>query len=239
MANGAESKKNQQARDYIMDIILSSPPGTKLPSERELMDHLNYSRPTIQHAIDDLVLAGYIYKVQRQGAFIANTNHCTNLNRISSFTETAQELGVVASTEIIEQTTVPANDYIALKMQCAVGSPMHFFVRRRNHVDTPVMLDYSYFADFAVSNIRKRDAQHSIYQYIEQVKRLTIGSSDVKIEATLPEPEIADLLKIAHDEPLILMERFSRLADGRTFEYTSSYAVSKYNKFALTSVRRG
>lgn len=239
MMNGTENKKNQQAKDYIMEIIRSSPAGTKLPSERELMDHLNFSRPTVQHAIDDLVLAGYIYKVQRKGAFTANTNHCTNLNRISSFVETAQELGVTASTEIIEQSIIPANDYIARKMQCAVGGPIHFYVRRRSHANTPVVIDYSYFADFAVSNIKLRDVTRSVYQYIEQVKRLTIGSSDTTIGAVLPEPEIAALLKISATEPLILTERYTRLTDGRTFEYTISYTISKYNKFAVTSVRRG
>ena len=235
----SESKKNQQAREYIMDIILSSPAGSKLPSERELMEHLNFSRPTIQHAIDDLMLAGYLYKVQRQGAFISNTNHCINLNRISSFSETAQELGVSGSTEVIDQDIVPANDYIALKMQCPVGAPIHFFARRRYYGSTPVMMDYSYLADFAVAGIRNADVQKSIYQYIEHTRHLTIGSSDATMEAVIPEPEIAELLKISEAEPLMLMERFSRLTDGRTFEYTISYVVSKYNKFAVTSLRRG
>lgn len=88
------TKKNFQAREYIMNIILSSPIGTKLPSERELMSHLNFSRPTIQHAIDDLLLDGYLYRVKRQGTFIANNFRSTNLNRISSFNEAARELGV-------------------------------------------------------------------------------------------------------------------------------------------------
>ena len=233
------TKKNFQAREYIMNIILSSPIGTKLPSERELMSHPNFSRPTIQHAIDDLLLDGYLYRVKRQGTFIANNFRSTNLNRISSFNEAARELGVQPDTELLDQAIVPANEYMATKLDCPMGTIIHFFLRLRKHAGIPVILEYSYFTDFAVSNITKTDVTRSIYRYIEQIKGLSIGSSSVTIEAVLPEAEIAELLEVPNNEPLLQLERSSRLQDGHTFEYTNSFVVSRYNKFSVTSVRRG
>jgi len=45
------------------------PPGTRLPSERELLKRFNVSRGTVRKAIDGLEAEDLIYRVQGQGAF--------------------------------------------------------------------------------------------------------------------------------------------------------------------------
>ncbi|MEG1884217.1 MAG: GntR family transcriptional regulator [Clostridia bacterium] len=229
--------KTKIAQAYLMDIITSSPVGEKLPSERELVSHLNFSRPIIQRAIDNLLAEGYIYKVDRQGAFIAKNTLSNSLNRLSSFNETAQDIGTRASSEVIEKSIILADSFLASKMDCDVGDKIYYFLRLRKHSDTPIMVDYSYFTEFSISGISSQYLEGSIYKYIEQMKNLSIGSCASMIDAVLPEPEIAAMLKISCEEPLLQLDRVSRLSDGRIFEHTISYIVSRYYKISVNSFR--
>ena len=231
-------RKNQTAREYIMEMISSLPPGSKIPSERELMTHLGVSRPTIQHAIDSLQLEGYLYKVNRQGTFTSLHPRHTHLNRMQSFFEIVQDLGAISySTTVLEHSTIPANEFLANKMSCSVGDRIHYFIRLRKFANTPAVLEYTYFGDWAVKNITVNAAEKSIYRYIEDVMRLPIDFCDNFIEAVLPEEEIAKKLEIPVTEPVIQMERISMLKDGRIFEYCVSYSISRHNKFSVRAIR--
>ncbi|MBP3199396.1 MAG: GntR family transcriptional regulator [Butyrivibrio sp.] len=229
--------KTQIVKDYLIDIIVSSPVGTKIPSERELVSHLGFSRPIVQNAINSLLAAGYLYKVDRQGTFIAQNMRLNVLNRLRSFDEVAYDLNVMPSTEILDQDTITAGDILSSELDCSPDETIHYFLRLRKHSGIPVELDFSYYSDFAVSKITQRDLQKSIHRYIEDVKKLTISSSTSSIDAVFPEPEIAKYLEVSEDEPLLQLDTYSRLSDGRLFEHTISYIVSKYYKLSVISAR--
>lgn len=229
--------KTQIARDYLMDVITSSPVGTKLPSERELVTHLGFSRPIIQNAINSLLSTGYIYKVDRQGIFVAQNSRFYSLNRQNTFNEIANDLNTVPVTELIEQDIITAGDLVSKEFNCSPDEKIHYFLRLRKHSEMPVELDFSYFADFAVSNISPRYITSSIHKYVEEVKHLAIASSSSVIDAVFPEPEIAERLKLTPEEPLLQLNTYTRLTDGRIFEHTISYIVSRYYKLSVTSLR--
>lgn len=229
--------KTEKAKSYLMDIIMSSPIGTKLPSERELLSHLGYSRPVVQNAINDLFSQGYIYKINRRGAYVAQNSLSNTINRLRSFAETAQYLNTVATTELLERAIITADDYLAQKMNVDLNSKIHYFLRLRKLADTPVVLEYDYFTDFSVANITKKYITDSIYKYIEQVRQLSIDSSTTIIDAVSPEPEIAAMLQLSDGEPLLQLNKISRLSDGRIFEHSISFVLSKYYNISVTSIR--
>ncbi|HCS75651.1 MAG TPA: GntR family transcriptional regulator, partial [Clostridiales bacterium] len=45
-------------------------PGGLIPSERELMEQYQVSRITVRKAIDELVVEGYLYKIQGKGTYV-------------------------------------------------------------------------------------------------------------------------------------------------------------------------
>ena len=231
-------KKNQTTREYMLEMIATLPPGSKLPSERELMQHLRVSRPTIQHAINSLQLEGYLYKINRQGTFTSLYPRHTHLNRMQSFYETVQDLGAISySTTVLEHSVIPANEFLAKKMSCLVGDTIHYFMRLRKYGKTPATLEYAYFLEWAVKKISIHAAEKSIYRYIESTMRLPIDFCDNFIDAVLPEKEIAKILEIPTTEPILQMERISRLKDGRIFEYGISYSISRHSKFSVRAIR--
>ena len=229
--------KTQIAKEYLIEIITSSPVGARLPSERELVSHLGFSRPIIQNAVNSLLAEGYIYKVDRQGAFIAKNTHINSLNRLKTFNEVAQESNTVASTMLIDRSILNATDVLASDFNCKEGEKIHYYLRLRKIANRPVELDFSYYMDFAVSKITDRYLLTSIHKYVEDVMRLPIASSSSTIDAVIPEPEIASHLDISSEDPLLQLNTYSRLVDGRIFEHTISYIVSRYYKLSVTSVR--
>ncbi len=55
-------------KQQIMDGVLSS--GEKLPSKRELADHLGVSVITVQNCYENLIDEGYIYSIEKKGFFV-------------------------------------------------------------------------------------------------------------------------------------------------------------------------
>lgn len=63
-----------EIENYIMEIILAnlSLPNFKLPSERSLSLKFNTSREPVQHAYEDLIGKGYVFKKHGKGYYISN-----------------------------------------------------------------------------------------------------------------------------------------------------------------------
>ena len=59
--------KSADVKKELKKIILKMEGNEKLPSERELVKKFQYSRPTIQKALNDLLKEGLIYRIPRQG----------------------------------------------------------------------------------------------------------------------------------------------------------------------------
>lgn len=82
--------------DRIRELIVSEQlkPGDKLPSERELAEMMNVSRPTIREAFKILSATGFIHIRQGNGVFVAE--HSDRLDNLASLlflqTDTIYEL---------------------------------------------------------------------------------------------------------------------------------------------------
>lgn len=70
------SRSDHQSLYYQIQTIIKQeylgpdkPPGTKIPSERELLKRFNVSRGTVRKAIDGLEAEDLVYRVQGQGVF--------------------------------------------------------------------------------------------------------------------------------------------------------------------------
>ena len=173
-------KKYKVARQHLLDIILSSPNNTKIPSERDLIDQLGFSRPTIQKAIETLKNEGYLYKRDRQGTFTIERTLHRQITNLLGFTQEATDLGFEPHTILVayEKLQVPSD--IAAKMQIPEKSIVHFCKRLRKRDNLIIMLDHSYFADFALPDVSIDNFQGSIYEYVEHhTNRKKIGRAHV------------------------------------------------------------
>lgn len=224
-------------RKYLMDIIENSPPDTKIPSERDLIEQLELSRPTIQKAINTLQAEGYLYKIDRQGTFTCEKKVHKYLNNLAGFTQEAQSMGQKVYTVLLEHQIFDANHVLAQKMNIPVSTPVHYCARLRYYEDVPVMVDFSYFIGAVLDNATEDILSNSIYNYIENTLKLKISRAEITIDTLLPEKEMCDYLKIDSNTPVFKFEQIVRLGDGKIFEYSVSYKNPKYYKINVHATK--
>jgi GntR family transcriptional regulator/MocR family aminotransferase len=58
----------RQIKDDILGGRLKA--GEKLPSKRQLAEHLHISRVTVENAYSQLMAEGYLYSVEKSGYFV-------------------------------------------------------------------------------------------------------------------------------------------------------------------------
>lgn len=78
-----------QLKNLIIKKIESGdyPEESKIPSEQELCEKYNISRPTVRQAISELTNNGILYKVKGKGTFVSKSKSKININDFTGFTD--------------------------------------------------------------------------------------------------------------------------------------------------------
>lgn len=78
-----------QLKNMIIDKIESGEYGeeTKIPSEQELCEQYDISRPTVRQAVSELTSNGYLYKEKGKGTFVAKTKSKVDIKSYTGFTD--------------------------------------------------------------------------------------------------------------------------------------------------------
>ena len=91
----------------------SYPPGSMIPTEKELSQMFNISRTTVRQAIAALVQNDRLYRTKSKGTFVANPKTSQDFMRtIVSYDEDVRSTGRTPSTEVLKLEVSP----------CAVGA---------------------------------------------------------------------------------------------------------------------
>src|SRR3984893_6482699 len=91
----------------------SLPPGTRLPSEDELVQEYAVSRTTIRAAIQSLVQQGLVEIRRGKGTFVTQPKITQELTELTGFVEDMQALGRHAKAKVLDQQVVAANQVVA------------------------------------------------------------------------------------------------------------------------------
>ena len=82
--------------------------GQQMPTEEAIGALFSVSRITVRQALDGLAQAGYIYKVQGKGSFVASKKAGMQLNHLIGFSDEMRSLGLEPSTILVEQSYLSA-----------------------------------------------------------------------------------------------------------------------------------
>ena len=104
--------------------------------------------------------------------------------------------------------------------------PLHrlvWKVTRQRVVDgVASVLDIDYLDRELIPGLTKEIAQHSIYQYIEEVLKLQIGYAKKEILISPIDNRDKILLDLGKDQHVVTVRSQVHLADGRQFQFTES-----------------
>ena len=100
----------------LKNLILKSiekgeyPEDSKIPSEQELCETYNISRPTVRQAITELTNNGYLYKEKGKGTFVSKSKSRIDIRNYSGFTDSILDSQEPGDRNIISTTVVKGCD---------------------------------------------------------------------------------------------------------------------------------
>lgn len=204
-------------------------PGSRLPPERELCQMLGISRVTLRKALTALVEEGVLRAAQGRGWYLAAAERKEWPNRLESFSETAQRMGLVATSRVLRRETGPASFDEAEAFQIAPGTPLYRLERVRMLDGVPIAVDHSLVpADVAIGFDEVDFTLRSLYDTIAGVG-FELAQADTTIEARPADAALAGHLAIAAGTPVLEMRQIVRDRAQRPLLSSSiRYAGDRY-----------
>ena len=217
-------------------MIKDMPEGSRIPSERDLVNRFDGSRMTIRKSIDELVKERRLYRINGSGTFVAKDGHRKYLNNLVGFSKEVIEQGGIPTHKVIKLKNLKADAKLASKLEIEVGDPVAYVVRVHERDGDPVLLDYAYFNKTITENLTKKLCERSLYKYFEEKLGLKITTSIQEFFAEIVSDEVRKLLNIDPGTPIIKIENITFLDDGSVLEYTIGYRnPNKYRQITIAN----
>ncbi len=203
----------------------------KLPTEAELREKYNVSRYCVRNAIDVLIKLGLVYPVQGSGMYIRESKRegCLSLNNTRGITDELAGKKVVTKVESLE--LVEADEQLAARMKCEIGTPIYAIKRKRFVEGTPLSVEYTYYDQTLIPHIDEKIASGSLFRYIRENLGLSIAFADKVVSAEKLPKEAADWMGLEEGDPAIVIEDDVYLANGQMFNASKVYYNYKEARF--------
>mgnify|MGYP003877614025 CR=1 FL=1 len=213
-------------------------PGDRIPSEHELMAKFGVSRATVRKAISELVLEGWLHRIQGRGTFVAQPKFRQTLSRLTSFTEDMRMLGLTPRTKLISLQIEGASREVAERLAIKLDDPVICIERLRFANDEPMALNISVLPYHFVPGLEGQDLErNSLYEILERHYGLILSRAEQTLEPTLAAPETASLLEVKTGTPLLLVEGVVYLKNDTPIEWLRIWYRGDRYKFHLTAMR--
>ncbi len=111
---------------------------SKIPSEQDLCDEFDISRPTVRQAISELTASGHLYKLKGKGTFVSKQKSMINIRDYNGFSESILDSKDPASKQflLLEQGTnrnhVKLNEIFVLRPDAVVDFAHIVWLGRQN-----------------------------------------------------------------------------------------------------------
>ncbi|MBU2512656.1 histidine utilization repressor [bacterium] len=217
----------QQVKHLIVRRINSGhwSAGNKIPSENELVESLGISRMTINRALRELTAEGILIRKKGAGSFVAPEKPQFALFQIRSIAEEIKEWGGNHESEVILLKREPISKDLHIGMQVKMGTEIYHSLILHKNNGVPIQL-----ADRFVNPETAPDYIHQDFSKITPSEYLLtvapIDEVEHVIETLLPDEQMIRLLKIAQDDPCLILNRTTwingKIASQNRFVYPGS-----------------
>jgi GntR family transcriptional regulator len=230
-----------QVENVIIDRISdgSLPPGTRLPSEDDLVQEHAVSRTTIRAAIQSLVQRGLVEIRRGKGTFVTQPKITQELTELTGFVEDMQALGRHAKAKVLDQRVVAANQVVARQLALSQGTPVVRIQRVRLADAIPLSFDETYLPKQLGEKVMADNLEtEPIFSLLEQKYRTPLVEAEYRLEAVCADPTVATALCIDVGSPIFLIERTSYSIGHRPVDYEKLHYRGDQIRFVTRLMRR-
>jgi GntR family transcriptional regulator len=224
-----ERPKGEQLREILEGYIASLEAGTMLPSERLLAERFGVARMTVRNELERLAAAGFIYRLQGRGTFVAEEK-IVQSETLSSFSEDMRARGMAPGSRVLSQERTRATEIVASNLELAPGADVVLIERVRTADGEPMAIERAFLPAGRFPQLeREHLADVSLYEVLESKFGVAVHHADQLTSAVDLDDEEAALLNVPIAQPAFLIQRVTRDANDSVIEYVRSvYRGDRY-----------
>lgn len=214
-------------------------PGTRLPTEAQLMERFNVCISTIREAVHNMRERGLIEVRASRKICVVQPKITQELVGLTGFVEDMQALGMQATARVIDKKIVAADETVARQLQLRKGDPVVRIQRVRIGDGLPLSFDETFLLRSVGEKIMNDDlVTIQIFTLLEEKYNTPLIEAEYNMEAVSCPRSVAQALKIRIGSPVFMIERTSYSIDRRPVDYEKLYYSADHIRFATRLHRR-
>jgi GntR family transcriptional regulator len=181
-------------------------PGARLPSEPELSRRHRIGRPTVRQATELLVRRGLIERRRGAGTFVRQKPRRVDLFSLGGTLSSFREGGIELATRLLERV---AERLVPHDLENPFSDQRAYVVTRLGCVEArAVLLERLYFARDVFPGLDQLAlAGVSLSRLVEERYYLKPSHAEQSFRAALPPADVRDALRLADQQPVLLVKR--------------------------------
>jgi GntR family transcriptional regulator len=229
--------KGQALRAILEGLLGALPPGTALPSERELAERYGLARMTVRNEIERLTTEGSVYRLHGRGTFVAEPR-IAQAGALTSFTEDMLGRGHVPGSTVTSSEVVAADGFLAAALEVKPGDSCFRLDRVRTADGRPMALEQVHIPLERFEGIEGIDfADASLFEILEDRFGIALGNAEQRVLAVGIDADQAPLLGVPAGAPGLRFDTVTRDRDGTPVLYAVSLYPGDRYEIALRQTR--
>lgn len=213
---------------YLRELVGTSEPGDRLPSDADLCEHFSVSRMTARQAVQLLVNEDLVYRRRGKGTFVAPRTVPRLLGSPLSFTENMRRRGLRASSRSLHSGMVALEPAEARALGLSPGERAALLERLRLADDQPMAIERALVTPSCAAVLDDDLERGSLHAAFERLGRIPMQAHS-RVSARRVTARERELLELAPGEVVLLERRIISDQNGVPLEYTETrYAASRY-----------
>ncbi|MEU5694602.1 GntR family transcriptional regulator [Actinosynnema sp. NPDC020468] len=214
--------KHAQLRDILRRLAEQElPPGSAIPSERDLAQQYRVSRITVRAAVGQLVAEGLLTRAKGRGTFTARRRLDAQLY-LESFTDDMRRRGLTPATEVLDCAEEVPPSTAGVSLGLSPHEPACKLVRLRKADGVPLAIERGWYNPRVVPDLPRHDLTASLYTLIADTYGVQLDHASQTVWAEGADPETAKLLNVRTGSSLLVFRRVAA-SQGRPVEDMTSW----------------
>ena len=227
-----------QLKHVLRDhITFQLTPGARIPTEAELCRHYGLARMTVRQAVTALVKEGLVGRQQGRGTFVMPASLSTSPSEDAHFLDDGFEASSGLSVQVVDMRMETPPRWIRELLGLGDKELVHKVRMTLSRRDEILASRTNYVPEHVAPSLQEIELDEPIHRIIENRLGLMPTSAEETIRLIRADQLRAEMLKIAIDMPLILLERVVFLSDGEAAEYARTYYRAEHYRFEHKLVR--
>ncbi len=219
-----------------METVL---PGSRLPSEDQLVARYRVSRTTIRTAIQSLLARGVVEIRRGKGTFVTQPAITQELTELTGFVEDMQAIGREPSALVLDRRLVAASETVARQLSMQRGAAVARIQRVRLADGIPLSFDETYLPQELGEKFMAEDLENQpIFSLLEQKYATPLFQAEYRLAAVASHGTVARALGIDAGSAIFLIERTTFSSAHRPVDYERLYYRGDHIRFVTRLTRR-